>query len=288
MCNITAFPTSLKKSQHMYNPDEDNPGEELQLFLKTIVPVKIGDRSYIGEIDRILNADEEFTMIVYNSCINYMVRRMIRTAQWLYRTEQAREGNEVRYQRSLRDWLGELNLSKSALSRIETLLMESVIVANRSLSSSRRENFVNDQRKSGNTKCYMCGIELDFNSRDQHSSAEVEHLWPHSLGGQNNSKNLRLACHKCNGLKKSMIDSSDMHYEQFTIQTDEQDEDFAKDLGPYNKLLSMASQKYTCSRCGEPISRVGPLKLARLNRGDSWHYLNVLPYCERDHPKRSE
>jgi hypothetical protein len=46
--------------------------------------------------------------------------------------------------------------------------------------------------------CYSCGVQLDRHSSDDKNSATIEHLWPQSLGGDSDFRNLLPACRACN------------------------------------------------------------------------------------------
>ena len=62
-----------------------NPGEQLREFLKKLFPADVKNDSFISRIDYILQADGELIDLVYNSTINYVLRRLIVTADYFQR-----------------------------------------------------------------------------------------------------------------------------------------------------------------------------------------------------------
>ena len=51
--------------------------------------------------------------------------------------------------------------------------------------------------------CYMCGCLLDFDKPDPIRGYTLEHIWPHSYGGDNIEENFLPACVSCNSKKKA-------------------------------------------------------------------------------------
>ena len=51
--------------------------------------------------------------------------------------------------------------------------------------------------------CYMCGVALNFEKREELSSYTCEHVWPRSYGGNSTIDNLLPACRMCNEKKKA-------------------------------------------------------------------------------------
>lgn len=51
--------------------------------------------------------------------------------------------------------------------------------------------------------CYMCGVALIFNVRDDWNSYTCEHVWPRAYGGNSIIENLLPACRSCNERKKA-------------------------------------------------------------------------------------
>ncbi len=51
--------------------------------------------------------------------------------------------------------------------------------------------------------CYMCGVVLNFEKREELSFYTCEHVWPRSYGGNSAIDNLLPACRMCNERKKA-------------------------------------------------------------------------------------
>ena len=52
--------------------------------------------------------------------------------------------------------------------------------------------------KRHHRQCYLCGIHLDFKSKDYQDSYTADHIWPQMLGGNSELSNLLPACFRCN------------------------------------------------------------------------------------------
>ena len=50
----------------------------------------------------------------------------------------------------------------------------------------------------GRTQCPYCGTQMDFERSGYPNSAEVDHIIPHSLGGEDSVENSVAACRWCN------------------------------------------------------------------------------------------
>ena len=49
--------------------------------------------------------------------------------------------------------------------------------------------------------CPTCGVGLDYEHSRQPNSAEVDHILPHSLGGEDSLANTQIICRWCNQRK---------------------------------------------------------------------------------------
>ena len=64
-----------------------------------------------------------------------------------------------------------------------------------------REQAIRRAKRQGLTNCRHCGVLLDYDVSKQPSSAEVDHLTPHSAGGQDHLNNVEVICRLCNQSK---------------------------------------------------------------------------------------
>ncbi|BCT76937.1 hypothetical protein SCMU_27790 [Sinomonas cyclohexanicum] len=56
-------------------------------------------------------------------------------------------------------------------------------------------------RLNGVTHCMFCRVELDYKQGRTPRSAEVDHLVPHSRGGEDVLENCAVICRRCNQSK---------------------------------------------------------------------------------------
>lgn len=61
-----------------------------------------------------------------------------------------------------------------------------------------RQQALREATSRGVTNCPLCGTILDYTQGRHPTSAEVDHIIPHSLGGQDTLDNVRVICRRCN------------------------------------------------------------------------------------------
>jgi len=266
--------------------DELHPGQELQRLLKRLYPFDpMEKRSFVSIIDDALIAENAFSELVYNSCIDYMVRRLITTAQFLegqYGPSCYPPGRFiVELRKFVRDYT---NIPTDKIELVLTLLLECVKVADRKPGRETKKRILRNARRKG-IRCYICGCELNFDDPLSPQRPEVEHVWPNSMGGPNSEPNLNVSCWSCNQHKANYIEASDFHYEEICLTSSKDDESFAEDLTGMYRVAIWAKNDYKCAECERPASHLGELAFARQEPNDSWHFLNVDAYCDRHTPK---
>jgi 5-methylcytosine-specific restriction endonuclease McrA len=240
--------------------------------------------TFVSRIDAALLAEGDFAELVYNSCINYMVRRLITTAEYLKRKcdKEGLPDPGRRFIISLRSFIrNETDIPDRGIEKILILLVECTHARNREPTLFAKERVRKDARNQG-VRCYICGRELDF---AQHDLVVVEHVWPKAVGGGNETFNLRMCCSDCNSRKADYVDASDFHYEEISLVSDKGDEHFSNELRGEYRVALWAKSAYTCVICGKPASYVGELELDRRNPNDSWHFLNIDAYCGQHAPR---
>lgn len=269
--------------------NEINPGEELREVLKELFPADVKDNSFISKIDYIVQADGELIDLVYNSTINYLLRRLILTADFLKRQgEKDNRQNDV-FITKLRAFLkDDMHFQEKHIGRISVLILECLDKRKKEVPSSTKDK-IRKKAKNDNKPCYICGSELEFDLKKErsHNLVQVEHKWPRAMGGASNDFNLEVACSTCNSKKSDYIDASDFHYEKICLVSDENDEYFSTEMKREYELALWAKREFKCSICGKTSSVGGKLKFARKNPNDSWHFLNIDIFCEK-HSKTSK
>lgn len=262
---------------------ELNPGHQLQILLKELFPLDTNNTSFLFRIDNALLANGELTELVYNSTINYMVRRLITTAKFLKRKIEANGLSDGVLATNLRGFIeNELNLPTNKTERVFTLLFECSKVSGRKPPPTKLKRIKNRARREGKElRCHICGIETNLVNENIDESATLEHIWPNSLGGASEDPNLVITCQKCNNNKKAYIEANDFHYEEICLSTDKDDDSFAVELNMGYKVALWAKSDYQCTRCGKPAVYMGTLQFSRRNTNDSWHFLNIDAYCQQ-------
>lgn len=256
-----------------------NPGERLRKILEDLYPSDLsGTQSCINKMDSALFADGELASLVYRSTINYLLRRLISTAVFIERKCKKNGLPNLSVENEIKKFVNNnVNIhNQTVVEKIVTLLVECL----KTRSEKITDNIVKVVKTRGETLCYICGRLLDFATTGETDSAELEHVFPRTMGGSSKmDDNLKYACFKCNNGKKSYIDDSDYHYEEICFVTDEDQDNFKVEFEYTYKLAIRAKNEYQCRLCKEPAARRGELHFARRNPEDSWHFLNVETYC---------
>ena len=98
----------------------------------------------------------------------------------------------------LRDYLGIPNRSIDEFFRFSQRAVMAALEPLRRSVQSQMEAWATRTHPN----CYMCGVALNFNDREQLHSYTCEHVWPRSYGGNSTPENLLPACWACNSNKK--------------------------------------------------------------------------------------
>ena len=296
-----------------------NPGEALQKFLKSLYPLDLPENgiehkgTFIFSIDESLMANGAFASLVYESSINYLVRRWINTAQYLYKKLKEDDDelslSDPRFSSKLRKFIKDntaLETNDVDIDKLQVLLQNCLKVRNKPKKSRKwkknlRRRITNKALAENNNqslKCYICGRfleeqENDFNFEENEDdfsfeengkeskelTMEIEHIWPESMGGVTQDFNLQISCNECNKMKRDYLDSTDFHYEKMSFA-------FLENKIPkIDKIALWSKSQYSCSVCQKPAASIGTLNLGRINPDDSWHFLNIEAYCDEHTPE---
>jgi hypothetical protein len=55
--------------------------------------------------------------------------------------------------------------------------------------------------------CYLCGVKMNFETKQENDSYTLDHIWPRRLGGESDEDNLLPACRECNNHHKKSFAS---------------------------------------------------------------------------------
>jgi 5-methylcytosine-specific restriction endonuclease McrA len=255
-----------------------SPGEQLRNELEHLFPDQPDRSCFVSDLDNGLIADGEFAALVYRSSINYMLRRLITSAEYLKRKfdvssyPPGMHVNEIR--RYIRDYT-RIPVSKQEL--ILALLLACLAARDKETTLRTKSRLRREAGRRG-LSCYICGNALDYSDP---TSSQAEHVWPRAMGGSSDETNLRMACQHCNELKWNYIDGSDYHFEEICLVTDEGDQNFSAEFRDWYQVAVLAESDFACSLCGKPAAQVGALAMVRRNPTDSWHFLNIMALCGR-------
>lgn len=261
------------------SPKTDNPGQVLRDLLSHLYPIDSKDNEkyhFLDEIDDALVSDGELKKVIYESVINYFTRRLLRLAQYKY--DKNEEDNTGRSLDEIRSFLTHhTKLNKAHHLRISILL--NIAAKQKRGGGKGLINGLLREAKEAGARCYICGREVSFLDKNDRFFAEVEHVWPLTMGGSNSESNLRISCKACNKEKASKVDSSDFHFEHLICRSYEGKESFTKDFDWHSKVASFMRSNSQCLLCGK-TAKEGELMLFRSNSNDCWHYLNIDAYCQ--------
>ena len=267
------------------NPENINQGEKLKELLINLIP---NDKDFLENIDNFVDANGELKQLIYESAINYLIRRFISSADFL-KMRLDRDEDEL-FRKEIKKYIADNfkikrpSVEFDKLVNLIVLSLEAKLKAKNINTAAKR----NSLKKAGQKNCYICNQEVSFlqpaiNSGTDMTAAEVEHIWPSSLGGISELDNLKIVCRKCNRKKGDFLDSSDYHYEHFCLTRDESDRNSFNEEKSRLKNFDIAVQhkrNFKCYHCDKPVSRVGELKLKRNKNDDSWHFLNASAVCD--------
>lgn len=258
---------------------EESPGKLLRIFLKEVFLFDENQQSIFKKIDSALRGNNEIHETIYESTINYLLRRLITLSRFLYRKYKDDESLFVKKLRISIENNFNFPFNNSQFEKLITLLSECAKIAERPL---KPRTTTNRYKKGGeNQRCYICGkTVIDPKCNDQINGATLDHFFPNALGGSNSSKNLKMACAQCNSKKRDMIDSTDFHYESMSLISDTDDPSFNTAMNKEMKIALWGKNNFECSVCNKRASYMGELQLSRINTEDNWHYFNVFAYCE--------
>ena len=265
---------------------EINPGEQLRELLQKLIPFEPSAKmSFIDRIDNTLIADGEFARLAYASCLNYLIRRLITTSEFLkrkYSGDQFRSDEYVQViRRFIRDYT---RISPAQVEPMLSLILACLEERNRAPNQTTKDR-IRAEAKRTDMYCYLCGRAIEFDQPDQYNSFDAEHKWPKAMGGKNARFNLKQVCRRCNRVKADFIDYADFHYEEMCLVSDKTSESFSNDLKWDYRVALWAKNDFRCVVCNKPAEAVGELLFARREPTDSWHFLNIDAYCSEHMPE---
>jgi len=263
-----------------------NPGEQLRDLIQKLIPFEpLPKTSFVDRIDSILMADGEFARLAYASSLNYLVRRLITTSEFLKRKYSGDQFRSDRYVQEIRLFLRDYTrISPTQVESVLSLILTCLDERNRMPSQTTKARLRSEAKRTG-MYCYICGRDMEFEQLNQHNSFNAEHKWPKAMGGRNSQFNLKQVCRQCNKAKEDFIDYTDFHYEEMCLVSDKTSESFSNELKWNYRVALWAKNDFRCAICNKPAESVGELLFARREPTDSWHFLNIDSYCSEHMPE---
>ncbi|MEI7512942.1 MAG: HNH endonuclease [Candidatus Uhrbacteria bacterium] len=263
---------------------DKNPGEILRDYLMKMYPMS--QSGFLFQIDRDFKDSEPILDAFYWSFINYLLRRFVVVATYHYRMYPPENYGEQYYKEELtRYFTKNTRYQKSQVKLLVNLLWDCMYFANKELSNSDKSRIRTRDQREGN-RCYICGIDLEYNNQASNLYPSIDHKWPRMFGGMDRDDNLTSMCPRCNNaLKKDYIDWSDYHFEEIALPSLDM-RDFRRqarrnrpqELSLFEAAI-LAKNDYACSMCGDKAYKIGELLIDRISENDAWHFLNLQTYC---------
>lgn len=264
-----------------FKPD-GSPGLKIKHHLKWLYK---HDQHFLAKIDEDFKLEGLLRSSMYESTINYLLRRIVTAAHYIYRTNQVYGDTRIRSE--LRKYLKEYTrFDDETLSKLVAWSLESVNNSKNDFNQSDKKK-VRQQIEQYGWGCYICGREMDFSSNaEPYKIATADHWWPRLFGGESELHNLRYTCSDCNGkYKKDFLDYSDYHFEEIAMVIESFSEYDKKAKNRSYESAIFAKADYMCAECQQPAYKIGELHIGRIDISDSFHFFNLTAYCHEHKPE---
>lgn len=182
-------------------------GERLLHFIaREVVPLRVTTStiaSALGNIPR----GESFALFFQGSIVLHSFARLMQAAKH-FRDEYRDDPKQL--SKRIREFATDrLNIERSTCAQFERLAPLAVEAAENSTEATKRtkpfrNQVINEAR--GAVYCYSCGGSLNPSLTDQtlEDYMDIEHIWPHSMGGDTVLDNLIQVCKPCNSNRKHL------------------------------------------------------------------------------------
>ena len=177
-------------------------GERLLWFLRRTVLADLHAQDLVGRLavsSAAIEREQYFATALQDIVGFNAVSRLVLSARWAF---QRLDGAALveNYVRSA--VLNELLIDYAEITPVFNYVMAAAQASVIGVSTSLRREVYD----AHGLVCYACGVTLDRRSNDDKNSATIEHLWPQSLGGDSDFRNLLPACMACNSNRNEHAD----------------------------------------------------------------------------------
>lgn len=182
-------------------------GERLLHFLAREVATLRQTKSAIAGALGDLPRGESFALFFHGSIVLHSFSRLMQAAKHFrdeYRDDPQQLSNRVREFATDR-----LHIERSTCAQFDRLAPLAIEAADNSTEATKRTRAFRGQlviEARGAVYCYSCGGFLNPSLMDEEHEdyMDVEHIWPHSMGGDTVIENLIPACRPCNSKRRHL------------------------------------------------------------------------------------
>lgn len=182
-------------------------GEALLHFLaKEVVEQKVR-RQDLQDLMEDLPRGNSFAVFMYGCLVLHPFARLVQAAKH-YRTlhiDDVPHANDL-IRRYATEYLDITRSTCKNFDKLAPLAYEAAAKSSKASASTADFRVAIIREARGTVFCYSCGSMLDPNaqSEDEPDYMDIDHVWPHSLGGDTVLTNLIPACIPCNSMRKHL------------------------------------------------------------------------------------
>ena len=234
--------------------------------------------------------NEVHQQLLFSILMDYVFRIFFISAASRFPDEKSLKSDEIK--RYLKENTG---IPDGDIERIQRLLKGALSEKYAGKLKNERKERV---REKSTGKCYLCGFLIENDDE-----TEIDHVWPHSLGGKNSGENLRLAHAECaaikadaatvgdvltglgvygsppNGLK---LPAHELSMWPNEIESKDKFNSYRRNIFSSSMRLAVyMKQDFGCFCCKEKFSDAGETTIARYIETPVWGFLNLNAYCEK-------
>jgi 5-methylcytosine-specific restriction endonuclease McrA len=173
-------------------------------------------------------------------------------------------------------------LDSEQRNRLVRLVREACESSDRPISAGTRQLA---WPRGNSDRCYMCSALLTLHRRHfvdaNGKNANLDHIWPSSLGGNSIPENLLLACQACNNAKKHLLTWESGHAHSLIYTMGFETHDFYSRVPRLEKILIHRRAAFVLA-CRERLTLRdafqklgGYSELQVIDSSDTWDFFNV-------------
>jgi 5-methylcytosine-specific restriction endonuclease McrA len=244
--------------------------------------VRAGDHAYIKVAGR-----DDFGSYVEGAVIGFALRRVLKAASGIFEEHPDDADRHNRLRGMLGTWFRWL--PKEEVAKLSRQAFHAQEASHRPISTSEFESTLGIANRFA---CCFCGVDLLRKSAGvietcDGEKADLEHVWPASLGGDSIKANLIPACCKCNSKKADLFlwQHGPVHDDVYPIGF-EKSSFYEKLPRKYKILLQRRAVMALAAReritLKSALLRVGPYSEMRaIDCDDTWDFFNLQNHYDR-------